>query len=72
VHPQLKEDNNTPFNYKNARINPRLKSKKTKMTDEIPDEAKEEEEAELRVCGVKCRVVPASIRATFIHTMFDD
>lgn len=42
------------------------------MTDEIPDEAKEEEEAELRVCGVKCRVVPASIRATFIHTMFDD
>lgn len=72
IHPQLKEENTTLFSYKNARINPRLKSKKTKKEDDTSDEALEEENAELKLCGTKCRVIPASIRTTFIHTMFDD
>jgi len=71
VHPQKRDEGMTPFAGQHAHLMPRFKAKSRKV-DETSDEAKQEEAAELSVCGAKCRKIPESIRATFIHTMFDD
>lgn len=47
--------------------------KATKKDDDISQEDdSEDEENELRICGTKCRVIPSTIRAKYIHTLFDD